>query len=645
MAQLSPSTSIFDQVATSLSAIAEKLKNGKYVTKQDLISDFNQALNEAYKNIDSFNTKLDLLTKGEPPTSTKMNKFVNSLKNDINISAKQLDYLTAKTISVFNLFTSEIENEKKYSQRIFSKAKILQMYSSSPAEDIVYIGDSFDNQDYMDFSRMKVNENPMIQGGAGTIQAAKTTNWNPSTIIMNNSNGFMGNNHIVIKSKDELDKINYEYAFKNSPSMSNPLNIMDKNPLTYFEYEAINIDRTKYQTMFDFIPSENEFSYIVDSEELSSAPKRSLVNWANHNLQEPLVLDFTIQSNSPAWANSIKISPYFAYAKILKVSNIYVTNDLGETEDVVQEPFFIGLSPESLTKEAYSKYYFDSAVVKFTDRKVSKVRVVLEQPYFNEEEIMHTYWATDYTQSTSDNSPFFGSVRFNPDSLSKDIYQEINYNKDAIIPPLSNPNIFKKNNVTSKQVTVSVKKKITDSNKAESVQTFSVPLKLQRDIIKCKRMSIGLRDISIEYIEYLDSAEIVSLPYNFDYPVESVMLGIDSDLNSVSSNVQLIASSISVDDGNTWIDISSTQFGFNSAFSSENPEVLVFNQNVPPGYKLPGVGYFNYPKIPSEIKSILVKIRMLKDPNTNVVPTVYSYTLAAKVKKIWTFQQYKKEDF
>ncbi len=645
MAQLSPSTSIFDQVATSLSSIAEKLKSGKYITKQDLISDFNQALTEAYQNIDSFNTKLDLFAKGEPPTSTKMNKFVNSLKNDINISAKQLDYLTAKTISIFNLFTSEIENEKKYSQRIFSKTKILQMYSASPAEDIVYIGDSFDNQDYMDFSRMKVNENPMILNGAGTIQASKTTNWNPSRIIMNNSNGFMGNNHIVIKSKDELDQINYEYAFKNSPSISNPLNIIDKNPLTYFEYEALNIDKTKYQSIFDFIPSDNEFSYIVDSEELSSAPKRSLINWSNHNLQKPLLLDFTIEGNGPAMANSVKISPYFGYTKIVKVSNIYVTNDMGETEDVVKESFYIGLSPESLTKEAYSKYYFDSAVVKFSDRKVLKVRVVLEQPYFNEEEIMHTYWATDYSQSTSDNSPFFGSVRFNPDSLSKDIYQEINYNKDAIIPPLSNPNIFKKNNVTSKQVTVSVKKKITDTNKAESVQTFSVPLKLKRDIIKCKRMSIGLRDVSIEHIEYLDSAEIVSLPYKFDYPVESVMLGIDSDLSSVSSATQLISSYISVDDGNNWIDISSSQFGFNSASSSANPEVLVFNQNVPPGYKLPGVGYQNYPKVPSEIRSILVKIKMLKDPNTNVVPTVYSYTLAAKVKKIWTFQQYRKEDF
>lgn len=634
MAQLSPSTSIFDQVATSLSAIAEKLKNGKYITKQDLMSDFNQALNEAYKNIDSFNTSLDLFTKGEPPTSAKMNKFVNSLKNDINISAKQLDYLTAKTISIFNLFTSEIENEKKYSQRIFSKTKILQMYSSSPAEDIVYIGDSFDNQDYMDFSKMKVNENPMIYGGSATIQAAKTVNWNVSRLTLNNSNGFMGNNHIVIKSKDELDKINYEYVFKNSPSISNPINIIDKNPLTYFEYEALNVDKSKYQNVFDFIPSDNEFSYIVDSEELSSAPKRSLVNWSNHDLQEPLKLDFIIQANSPSMANSIKISPYFGYTKIVKVSNIYVTNDLGETEDIVGEPFYIGLSPESLTKEAYSKYYFDSAVVKFSDRKVLKIRIVLEQPYFNEEEIMHTYWATDYTQSTSDNSPFFGSVRFNPDSLSKDIYQEINYNKDAIIPPLSNPNIFKKNNVTSKEIVISVKKRLTEANTSESVQTFTVPLKLQRDIIKCKRMSIGLRDVSVEHIEYLDSAEIISLPYVFDYPVESVMLGIESDARSVSSNIQLISSQISVDEGNSWLDISSTQYGFNSSVSSVNPEVLVFNQNVSPGYKLPGIGYYNSPKIPQEVKSILVKIRMLKDPNTNVVPNVYSYTLAAKVKKI-----------
>ena len=162
MAQLSPSTSIFDQVATSLFDLVEKYKNGKYLTKQDLLEDFNKALNNAYNNIDTMNSKLNLITKGEPPSSEKMNEFFSTLKNDVNISAKQLDYLLAKTISVFNMFTSEIENEKKYSQRIFSKAKVLQMYAQSPAEDIIYTGDSFDNQDYMDFSKMSRTENPLV---------------------------------------------------------------------------------------------------------------------------------------------------------------------------------------------------------------------------------------------------------------------------------------------------------------------------------------------------------------------------------------------------------------------------------------------------------------------------------------------------
>jgi hypothetical protein len=162
MAQLSPSTSIFDQVATSLFALVDKINKGNYITKQEIIEDFNKALSDAYNNVDTLSSKLELITQGEPPSSQKMNNFFASLKNDINISAKQLDYLLAKAISVFNMFTSEIENEKKYSQRIFSKAKVLQMYSQSPAEDITYIGDSFDNQDYMDFSKMSKTENPLV---------------------------------------------------------------------------------------------------------------------------------------------------------------------------------------------------------------------------------------------------------------------------------------------------------------------------------------------------------------------------------------------------------------------------------------------------------------------------------------------------
>lgn len=163
MAQLSPSTSVFDQVAVSLSSLLEKINSGSFISKEQILENFNKILNDAYNDMGSMTTRIEFISKGEPPSSAKMNKFFSSLKNDINISAKQLDYLLAKTISVFNLFTSEIENEKKYTQRIFSKAKILQMYSQSPAEDIVYIGDTFDNQDYMDFSKMSQTENPLVK--------------------------------------------------------------------------------------------------------------------------------------------------------------------------------------------------------------------------------------------------------------------------------------------------------------------------------------------------------------------------------------------------------------------------------------------------------------------------------------------------
>jgi hypothetical protein len=163
MTQLSPNTSVFDQVAVGLNEILNKKKEGKYILKEEILYDFNRLLSEAYENIGSISSKLELLSKGEPPSSEKINRYFSNLKNDINISSKQLDYLLAKTVSAYNLFFSEIENEKKYSKRILSKSKILQMYSQSPAEDIVYIGDSFDNQDYVDFTKVSNDQNPVIE--------------------------------------------------------------------------------------------------------------------------------------------------------------------------------------------------------------------------------------------------------------------------------------------------------------------------------------------------------------------------------------------------------------------------------------------------------------------------------------------------
>lgn len=459
-----------------------------------------------------------------------------------------------------------------------------------------------------------------------SIQLRDSRKWTPSTIRINPSNGVPGNNHVAIKKTNQIEGQNYTYEFKNKASSANPLNIIDSNPLSFFEYEVLNVDKASYLNSLFF--SENEFSYIVDNNYIKDSQNGSLFNWSNHDLGKPLVLDFTMSSNVADLANSVTITPYFGSSKSVQITHVYVTDKTGSTQDVLTQPIFIGMSSEIINNNEYSKYFINTATVRFKERNVIDVRIVMEQPDYLQQEIMHSYWATDYSQSSSDNSPFFGSTRFNPDTLSRDIYQEIVYDKYQIIPKTSNPNEFSKQDVLSKKISVSLRKKAASS----AIETYLVPIKLQHEVISARRMSIGIRDVTVEYQNFNDSAVCVSLPFNFDKSIESLMIGIESDVASFSKSSQLINSYVSVDEGKNWFPINASQFGFNTANSTTNPEILAFNQNVPNGYKLPGIKYYNFPEVPKDINQVIVKLELQKDKVNNVVPTVYSYTLAAKVK-------------
>ena len=175
-------------------------------------------MSEIYQGISGPMTKFDPYIKGEPPISSKINKFSTNLANDMNVIAKNVDYLVAKTINTFNLFSTEIENEKKYAERIASKAKILQMYTKSPSNDVVYLGDSFDNADQVDFNRVKINFNPHIYNGSFSLPIVKSRLWSPNRVSITSSDGFMGNNHQVIRSTSSDGTSSYRYIFESNPT-------------------------------------------------------------------------------------------------------------------------------------------------------------------------------------------------------------------------------------------------------------------------------------------------------------------------------------------------------------------------------------------------------------------------------------------
>lgn len=643
MTQLSPVTLVYDQIAIAIAGILTRYNRGEYVTKQDILDDFNASLVDLYQKVNSPKSELQLFMKGEPPSSVKMNKFINTLMDDINVSAKQLDFLSAKAVSVFNLFTSEVENEKKYSERIFSKTKILQLYSSSPANDIVYNGDSFENADYINYNKVNINQNPMIINGSATVRIKGGSKaWSPNKVTIGKSNGFMGNNNLAILGKENRigDGSAWEYDFVDSPSSSNILNIVDSNPASYFVYEALNVD-----THLNGVNrSQLEFSYIVDDPTLVNAEKNSLVNWSEHNMQEPLILDVLIESAISEKANSITVVPYFDSSKIIKIKRIEITDNAGATENILDSEFYIGLSLEYLTKESFTNYSLSAATFFFAERKVKQCRVIFEQIYYQDEVIAHNYWSTNYEYGNSDDSPFDAASRFNPEMLNKDLYNKVSYDKSKIVPTLTNPNIFKRNNFLSQNISVSIVSANKENFSSLLEETFSVPLKISREILPAKRMSIGIRDIGLSYQEYESTAEIVSKVYNFDVPVESIMLEVESNHSVISASGGYIQSFISVDNGEKWLEISPVQDGYSYGVVSKSsiPEIIAFNQNAAEGFKLPGVMYLNAPKatinnivynIPAQVKSIMVKIRLVKG-SKNLAPVIYSYKLGAKVKQI-----------
>jgi len=150
MAQLSSNTIFYDQIIKKIQDFILKYKNNNISSYQQMAKEYSQIITEVNKYPISQISKFDPVIKGEPPSSAKMNKFVNSINDDLSIFGKQLEYQTAMVVSIYNMFTSEIEKESTFLDRIKSKAKILNTYSQSPADELFYYGDTFDNMDKID---------------------------------------------------------------------------------------------------------------------------------------------------------------------------------------------------------------------------------------------------------------------------------------------------------------------------------------------------------------------------------------------------------------------------------------------------------------------------------------------------------------
>lgn len=155
MAQLSTNTVYYDQIIKKIEDFISKYKNNRSASYPEIAEKYGELVTEVNKYILMQMCKYDPVIKGEPPSSKKINNFIQSVSDDLNIIGKQIDYQTGMIVSLFNMFNSEVEKESKFINRIKSKTNILNNYSNSPGVDLVYFADTFDNLDFIDVSNSK----------------------------------------------------------------------------------------------------------------------------------------------------------------------------------------------------------------------------------------------------------------------------------------------------------------------------------------------------------------------------------------------------------------------------------------------------------------------------------------------------------
>jgi hypothetical protein len=494
MTQISSNTLVYEQIFNSLKSFFLEEINGDFVDDDEKIARYYEVLSKVYSNVGMPMTEYIPFIHGEPPFSTKINNFSTSLTSDINSITRQVDYLNAKVVNAFNLFFSEIQKEKAFLNRISSKSKILQMYTKSPSDDLVYFGDSFDNMDNFDISGIKSGLIPVVRNGSLTFPIKDIKKWTPYKISLLPSNGFPGNNHRVSRSDDENSDFGYKYDYIETPFVSSVSSIIDDTALTYFEYESINVK--KPNSYYD-----NEFKYISDGNIASTVEVGGLYDWSEHSESDPLVLTFKLESRYPQLANAIDITPNFKSLSTVKVESIYAFDSDGNSENILKEPIFIGSSISPLNIEMSKNYFYNSATIRFTERPVSYFIVEVSQSFYQDIIIQHVYWQPIETDIKT---PFDGMERFNPDLLNQSQYLKVSFDKSKIIPSMGLANNIKvqpdniitlQTYVTSAEREISgwaIKFNLTDVNETSKEVYFS-----------------GYRDYSgSQIIDFVDAEEL-----------------------------------------------------------------------------------------------------------------------------------------
>ena len=167
MAQESPSRLLYAQAVQVIKQLQQS-----YATSQkspdEVSTILNGVLTKFAEQAGYALTTYEPVIRSEVPLSAKMNRFWSSLQDDINILQDQVDILNASAIFMHNYIKMEILKGQSENAQLQNKLKTLQLYSNVDNDSLLYFGDSFITEDFIDWDLVPNYDRATVDG-AGFI--------------------------------------------------------------------------------------------------------------------------------------------------------------------------------------------------------------------------------------------------------------------------------------------------------------------------------------------------------------------------------------------------------------------------------------------------------------------------------------------
>ena len=573
MAQSIPSVLLYAQASILIKELEDNYALGAIKDVEDVSRNLRDILSRYEETAGTPFLQFEPVAEGEPPLSEKMNRTWQNLSHDVNLLQNQLDILRASAVFTHNLIVTEVTKSQQANARVDNKLKTLQLYSDSADTSVVTFGDSFKSDEFMDKS-FSLEEAPIINDGVlqlGQLGELKNLTAQSVVTILDNSNGFIGNNQEIldpnVAPKDPItnDPIYVFVAEQNRAS--DKKSITDGQPDKWFEYEQYLINTA------DRLKAENfGFTYQV-----TNASGASKVDWSKGVTGGKLQLGLQFDLGTSQRINYVSYLPYGLknnrnYPVLIK--KVQTSANGTDWESVYPENVWVGTDPNLQAARTADNVTTGTAVWPFSERTARYVRIYLEQPQAVSCNIGHQYY------------------------IDKDTKKRV----EGPIPPIDNPSRYYD----------------------PAFVTYGNALQ-KREYFVGKRWAIGIRDLLIQQVQYRKQSTWVSTPLRVGGLIDRVTLEAEIYVPPVFPTDQSwVNFFVSPDDGSNWYQISRIQDDYLNI-----PEIIAFNDPLPPQFHEPGVAYYT---TGSPVTSIRLKIVLSRpDDLPTGSPLVRSYKL--KVKK------------